>query len=75
VWELICAIPYEQLDLIFNGNMSYFGIVGYDIDDPSLYTYGRTLIEKILIAAAIEDASIHEDDFRAKVFEYLEPRR
>lgn len=73
VWELICAMPYEQLDLIFNGNMSYFGIVGYDIDDPSLYTFGRTLIEKILIAAAIEDASIHEDDFRAKIFEYLEP--
>lgn len=73
VWELICAMPYEQLDLIFNGNMSFFGIVGYDIDDPNLYTYGRDLIEKILIAAAIEDASIHEDNFRTEIFEYLEP--
>lgn len=73
VWELICGMPYEQLDLIFNGNLSYLGIVGYDIDDPSLYTYGRNLIEKILIAAALEDASLHQDDFRSKIFEYLEP--
>jgi hypothetical protein len=73
VWELICAMPYEQLDLIFNGNMSYLGIIGYDIDNPSLYIYGRNLIEKILIAAALEDASIHEYDFRMKIFEHLEP--
>lgn len=38
VWTLIRAMPYEQLDLIFNGNLSYFGISGHDHDDPSLYT-------------------------------------
>lgn len=72
VWELICSMPYEQLDLIFNGNMSYLGIVEYDIDDPSLYTYGRILIEKILIAAALEDESFRAD-FRSKIREFLGP--
>lgn len=70
VWELICSMPYEQLDLIFNGNMSYLGIIEYDIDDPSLYTYGRNLIEKILIAAALEDESFRAD-FRSKIRDYL----
>lgn len=70
VWELVCSMPYEQLDLIFNGNMSYFGIVEYDIDNPSLYTYGRNLIEKILVAAALEDESLRTD-FRSKIRELL----
>lgn len=55
IWVLIRSMPYEQLDLLFNGNLSYFGIVGHRHDDPSLYTFGRTLIEKILVAAAIDD--------------------
>lgn len=72
VWVLICSMPYEQLDLIFNGNMSYFGIVEYDIDDPSLYTHGRNLVEKILIAAALDDESIR-GSFRSKFQESIGP--
>jgi hypothetical protein len=58
IWELVQAIPHEQLDLIFNGNLSYLGIAGHENDDPNLYTYGRTLFEKILIAAALDDQAI-----------------
>lgn len=72
IWELVCSMSYEQLDLIFNGNLSYLGIVEYDIDDPSLYTHGRTLIEKVLVAAALEDQSLHSDSL-AKIREHLEP--
>lgn len=61
VWILIRAMPYEQLDLIFNGNLSYFGVPGHDHDDPSLYTYGRTLLEKILTAAALDDQAIQSN--------------
>lgn len=61
VWVLVRSMPYEQLDLIFNGNLSYFGISGHDHDDPSLYTYGRTLLEKILTAAALDDQSIQSN--------------
>jgi hypothetical protein len=70
VWELIGLMPYEQLDLIFNGNMSYLGIVEYDIDNPNLYIHGRQLIEKILIAAAFEDDSIYKNH-RSKIREQL----
>ena len=65
VWMLVRAMPYEQLDLIFNGNLSYFGISGHDHDDPSLYTYGRTLLEKILIAAALDDQSIQNNSIQS----------
>lgn len=61
IWMLVRAMPHEQLDLIFNGNLSYLGITGHDHDDPSLYTYGRSLIEKILIAAALDDHSIQSN--------------
>lgn len=65
IWMLVRTMPYEHLDLIFNGNLSYFGVSGHDHDDPSLYTYGRTLLEKILIAAALDDQSIQDNPIQS----------
>lgn len=56
IWEAVCLIPHEHLDLLFNGNLSCFGIE-YEIDQPNLYTHGRATIEKILVAAAIATES------------------
>lgn len=56
VWKLVTSMPYEYLDLIFNGNLNCFGIK-YEIEDKSLYEYGGELIEKILVAASIHTES------------------
>lgn len=71
IWALISSMPYEYLDLIFKGNLSCFSI-DYDIDDKHIYSHGRDLIERILVAAAINTESIRTN-FLKGIKENLEP--
>lgn len=72
IWKLICAMPHEHLDLIFNGHLGYFGLGEYDFGSEILYSHGQKLLLNILTMASLEDASTRSN-LLDKIRENLEP--
>lgn len=72
IWKLICAMPHENLDLIFNSHLGYFGLGEYDFGNEILYSHGQRLLLNIMTVASLEDTSARSN-LLDKIREELEP--
>ncbi len=71
VWDLVAALDYKVLDLVFNGRLSYFG-VDIPSSEVNLYRWGKLLMERILNAASVS-AEQARSEFLKYIREALEP--